>query len=45
MKQHTQGFYNFADGAVIWFYGLREVEKEIEIVKHGAVVKFVPTYF
>lgn len=45
MASRTQGFYTFADGSVIWFYGLNATEKKVEVMKHGAVVRFVPTYF
>lgn len=39
----TQGWYTFADGYHCWFHGLSAQEKKIEILKHGKIVKFVPT--
>lgn len=45
MKKTTQGFYTFADGYRVWFYGLSAQEKKWEVYKHGKVVKFEPTYF
>lgn len=42
-KVKTRGFYLFADGEYIWFSGLSAQEKKVEIRKHGAIIKFVPT--
>lgn len=39
----TTGFYTFADGSTIWFFGLSAADKKREISKHGAIIKFVPT--
>lgn len=39
----TRGWYLFADGAEIWFNGLNTREKKIEIRKHGAIIRFMPT--
>ena len=36
----SQGFYTFADGTRIWFFGLSAQEKKIEVLKHGAIIKF-----
>ena len=43
MASRTRGYYTFADGSVIWFSGLSASERKIEIIKHGAIVKFVRT--
>lgn len=39
----TRGWYLFTDGAEIWFNGLSAREKKIEIYKHGAIIRFMPT--
>lgn len=39
----TRGWYVFADGYTCWFSGLSAQEKKIEILHHGAIVKFTPT--
>ena len=36
----TRGWYTFADGYRVWFYGLSASEKKVEIRKHGKIVKF-----
>lgn len=38
----TQGWYYFADGSALWFYGLSATEKKNEIRQHGAILRFVP---
>lgn len=45
MKKTTQGWYTFADGYRVWFYGLSAQEKKVEVFHHGKVVKFEPTNF
>ena len=39
----TRGWYLFTDGAEIWFNGLSAHEKKVEIYKHGAIIRFMPT--
>ena len=39
----SQGYYTFADGTRIWFFGLSAQEKKIEVLKHGAIIKFEAT--
>ena len=39
----SQGFYTFADGTRIWFFGLSAQEKKVEILRHGAIIKFEAT--
>ena len=43
MAKKTQGWYFFADGAQIWFYGLSAQERKREEHEHGKVVRFIPT--
>lgn len=38
----TQGWYIFADGYEVWFYGLSGTEKRNEERKHGKVIRFIP---
>lgn len=42
-KNKTRGWYTFADGYYCWMSGMSASEKKIEILKHGKIVKFVPT--
>ncbi len=44
-KNKTQGWYTFADGCRVWFFGLSGQEKRIEVAKHGKVVGFEPTNY
>lgn len=39
----TRGWYTFADGYTVWFYGLSGNEKRAEIRKHGKIIKFEAT--
>lgn len=39
----TRGWYWFADGSMAWFNGLSKKEREIEVRKHGAIIKFERT--
>ena len=39
----SQGYYTFADGTRIWFFGLSAQEKKIEVLKHGSIIKFEAT--
>ena len=41
--RNTQGWYTFADGYKAWFHGLSANERKIEVLKHGAIVRFEPT--
>lgn len=43
MAKKTQGWYIFADGAQIWFFGLSAQERKREEATHGKVVRFIPT--
>jgi hypothetical protein len=40
----TKGWYIFADGAEIWFNGLSAREKRTQILKHGKIIRFIPTF-
>lgn len=42
-KSRTQGWYTFADGYHCWYYGLSAQERKVEVMRHGAVVRFDPT--
>ena len=44
MKKHTQGWYTFEDGARIWVRGFSKNEMKWEVIKHGKLVSFVPTF-
>ena len=44
-KKNTQGIYYFEDGYNCWVHGLSAQEKRMEILKHGKIVKFIPTYY
>ena len=39
----TRGWYIFKDGTQVWFNGLSAREKRNEVMKHGEIVKFIPT--
>lgn len=39
----TRGWYIFKDGTQAWFNGLSAREKRNKIMKHGEIVKFIPT--
>lgn len=39
----TRGWYWFADGSMAWFNGLSKKERENEVRKHGAIIKFERT--
>lgn len=43
MKNNTRGWYYFEDGSVQWVNGFSTREKKIEIMKHGKIIKFIPT--
>lgn len=43
MKNISQGWYTFEDGTYMWFHGLSTQELNIEVYKHGKIVKFEPT--
>lgn len=43
MAARNRGYYTFADGTRIWFFGLSAQERKIEVLKHGAIIKFEPT--
>lgn len=38
----TQGWYTFANGRMIWVYGLSAAEKRNLEREHGKVVSFTP---
>ena len=38
----TRGWYEFEDGYVAWFNGLKGNERKVEIRKHGKIVRFIP---
>lgn len=42
-RTKTQGWYTFEDGYVCWYHGLSAQEKRVEILKHGKIVRFIPT--
>lgn len=42
-RTKTRGWYTFADGTQAWFNGLSAQEKRVQIMKHGAIVRFQPT--
>lgn len=44
MRKHTQGWYTFEDGARIWVRGFSKNEMKWEVIKHGKLVSFVPTF-
>ncbi len=44
MRRKTQGWYTFADGYMAWYNELSTKEQKIEIRKHGAIIKFQPTW-
>lgn len=39
----TRGYYTFADGYFVWFYGLSASEKKALIREHGPITKFEHT--
>jgi hypothetical protein len=44
-RTNTQGWYYFEDGLEIWSNGYSYVEKKNMIIKHGKIVRFIPTYY
>lgn len=42
-RTKTRGWYTFADGYKCWVSGMTADEKKIEILKHGKIVRFLPT--
>ena len=44
MRKHTQGWYTFEDGARIRVRGFSKNEMKWEVIKHGKLVSFVPTF-
>lgn len=42
-KTKTRGWYIFADGTQAWFNGLSAREKKVQIMKHGAIIRFMST--
>lgn len=43
MARKTQGWYWFEDGYMAWFHGLSKHERDNEILRHGCIVRFMPT--
>jgi hypothetical protein len=43
MAKKTQGWYIFEDGTQAWFNGLSAQERKREELKHGKVMRFIPT--
>lgn len=43
MAKSTRGWYTFADGHREWYSGMSAQERNVEIRKHGAIIKFEPT--
>ena len=39
----TRGWYFFEDGLQVWVNGFSRTEKRNYIMKHGAIVRFIPT--
>ena len=39
----TKGWYFFEDGLQVWVNGFSRTEKRNYIMKHGAIVRFIPT--
>jgi hypothetical protein len=42
-RTKTRGWYVFADGTQAWFNGLSAREKKVQIMKHGAIIRFMLT--
>lgn len=42
-KSKTRGWYTFEDGYTCWVHGMSAQERKMEILKHGKIIKFVPT--
>ena len=42
-RTNTRGWYTFADGTQVWFNGLSVREKKMQIMRHGAIIRFQPT--
>ena len=42
-RTNTRGWYFFEDGFQVWVNGFSKTEKRNYIMKHGTIVKFIPT--
>ena len=42
-RTNTRGWYFFEDGLQVWVNGFSKTEKRNYIMKHGTIVKFIPT--
>ena len=42
-RTNTRGWYFFADGFQVWVNGFSKTEKRNYVMKHGTIVKFIPT--
>lgn len=42
-RTKIRGWYYFEDGTQAWFHGLSKREKDIEVLRHGRIIRFIPT--